>query len=184
MSANTFLQAAFFSTVWAKSAKEVKKKERRTTYRQSKGLWLPVCRHGHHSRRTEQSIEDGDRKEDELERHLSVKFDQRESAGGAFKDHGGNTTRSWWMKTTQEKGGMNSKQKCGMTLQRSHYAEIEMPLQKHEEWGSYWTKQFTGRSVEEFGKNWSEFSDGSIEQDHGCGEHMAKKHNIDTHLQE
>ena len=26
MSANTFLQAAFFSTVWAKSAKEVKKK--------------------------------------------------------------------------------------------------------------------------------------------------------------
>ena len=38
-------------------------------------------------------------------------------------------------------------------------AEIEMAL-------NYWTRQLTGRSVELFGKNWSAFSEGSIEQDH------------------
>ena len=46
-------------------------------------------------------------------------------------------------------------------------AVIEMALRNmNEEWESYGTSQLTCRSVDEFGKNWSEFSEGSIELDH------------------
>ena len=56
------------------NSKEGSKEER--SYCQSKGIRSPVCRHGYH-RRTEESIEDSERKGKELERHLSVKRDQR-----------------------------------------------------------------------------------------------------------
>ena len=56
--------------------KQQRRKQKGRSYRQSKGLQSPVCRHGYH-RRTEESIEDGERKGKELERHLSVKGDQR-----------------------------------------------------------------------------------------------------------
>ena len=88
---------------------------------------------------------------------------------------GGSTTSNWWMKIIQEKEGMNSKQKWRMTLQRSQVQRLKW-LSENEEWGNLLDR--TTRSVEEFGKNWSGFSEGSIGQDHRWGKEpraMAKK---------
>ena len=66
-------------------------KQNECSYRQSKGLRSPVCRHGYYRTRYE-SIEDDETKGKELEIHYQSKVikdeEERESVGGRFKDLG------------------------------------------------------------------------------------------------
>ena len=78
--------------------------------------------------------------------------------------------REYYQKPTNEgnlREGRNDQQtEVEDAITKITNAEIEIAPTKHKVWGSYWTCQLTGRSVEEFGKNCSELSEGSIEQDH------------------
>ena len=55
-------------------------------------------------------------------------------------------------------------QKSMKTYYRDHKCRYWNGSQKYEKWENYWSGQLA--SVEESEKNWSEFSEGSIEQDH------------------
>ncbi len=72
---------------------------------------------------------------------------------------GGITLRSLWMKIVQYNEGMNCEQKWRMTLQRS---QVQILKKFSEIWAVgklQLTWHITGRSVDEFGKNWIELSE-------------------------